>query len=68
MNELRTPMHPLNIRNIDLYDSVVMNEDCSGEDSHKSFLLSELFGAQKVDFWLSNIVGIYLPLCLTSQY
>ena len=38
-------MHPLNIRNIDLNDSVIINEDRTGEDYRKSFLLSELFGA-----------------------
>ena len=34
LNELRTPMQPLNIQNIDLNDSVVMNEDCTQEDYH----------------------------------
>ena len=34
LNELRTPMQPLNIRNIDLNDSVVMNEDRTQEDYH----------------------------------
>ena len=32
MNELRTPMQPLNIQNIDLKESVVINEDRTGED------------------------------------
>ena len=34
MNELRTPMQPLNIQNIDLKESVVINEDRTGEDYH----------------------------------
>ena len=34
LNELRTPMQPLNIQNIDLNDSVVMNEDRTQEDYH----------------------------------
>ena len=34
-NELRTPMQPLSIQNIDLNDSVVINEDRTGEDYHK---------------------------------
>ena len=34
LNELRTPMQPLSIRNIDLNDSVVINEDRTGEDYH----------------------------------
>ena len=34
MNEVRTPMRPLNIQNIDLYDLVVINEDRRGEDYH----------------------------------
>ena len=33
-NELRTPMKTLNIQNIDLNDSVVINEDRTGEDFH----------------------------------
>ena len=33
-DELRTPMQPLNIQNIDLDDSVVINEDRTGEDYH----------------------------------
>ena len=35
MNELRTPMQSLNNKNIDLNDSVVKNEDRTGEDYHK---------------------------------
>ena len=34
LNELRTPMQPLSIQNIDLNDSVVMNEDRTREDYH----------------------------------
>ena len=34
LNELRTPMQPLSIQNIDLNDSVVINEDRTGEDYH----------------------------------
>ena len=34
MNELRTPIQPLSIQNIDLNDSVVINEDRTGEDYH----------------------------------
>ena len=37
MNELRTPMQPLSMRNIDLNDSVVINEDRTGEDYHTWF-------------------------------
>ena len=33
-DELRTPMQPLNIQNIDLNVSVVINEFCTGEDYH----------------------------------
>ena len=33
-DELSTPMQPLNTQNIDLYDSVVINEDRTGEDYH----------------------------------
>ena len=32
LNELRTPIQPLSIKNIDLNDSVVLNEDRTGED------------------------------------
>ena len=35
LNELRTPMQPLNMQNINLYDSVVINEDHTGEDYHR---------------------------------
>ena len=34
LNELRTPMQPLSIQTIDLNDSVVINEDRTGEDYH----------------------------------
>ena len=34
LNELRTPMQPLSIQNIDLNDSVVINEDRKQEDYH----------------------------------
>ena len=34
MNELRTPMQPFNIQNIDSNDSVVIHEDRTGEDYH----------------------------------
>ena len=34
MNELRTPMQPLGMQNIDLNDSVVINEDRTVEDYH----------------------------------
>ena len=34
LNELRTPMQPLSIQNIDLNDSEVMNEDRTREDYH----------------------------------
>ena len=34
LNELRTPIQPLSIQNIDLNDSVVINEDRTGEDYH----------------------------------
>ena len=34
LNELRTPMQPLSIQNIDLNDSVVINEDRTQEDYH----------------------------------
>ena len=34
LNELRTPVQPLSIQNIDLNDSVVINEDRTGEDYH----------------------------------
>ena len=37
MNELRTPMQPLNIQNIDLNDSVVINENRTGEDYHNIY-------------------------------
>ena len=33
-NELRKPMQPLNIQNIDLNESVIINEDRTGEDYH----------------------------------
>ena len=33
-NELRTPIQPLSTQNIDLNDSVVINEDRTGEDYH----------------------------------
>ena len=35
MNELRTPMQSLNIQNNNLNDSVVINEDLTGEDYHR---------------------------------
>ena len=34
LNELRTPIQPVSIQNIDLNDSVVINEDRTGEDYH----------------------------------
>ena len=34
LNELRTPIEPLSIQNIDLNNSVVINEDRTGEDYH----------------------------------
>ena len=34
MNELRTPIHSLDVRNIDLNESVVINGDRTGEDYH----------------------------------
>ena len=34
LNELRTPMQPLSIQNIDLNDSLVINEDLTTEDYH----------------------------------
>ena len=37
MKELRTPMQPLGMQNIDLNDSVVINEDRTGEDYHRSY-------------------------------
>ena len=36
-DELKTLMRPLNIQNIDLNDSVVINEDCTGEDYHTNY-------------------------------
>ena len=45
MNELRMPMQPLNIQNIDLNDSVVINEDRAGEDYHTLYFCEhEFFG------------------------
>ena len=43
LNELRTPIQPLNIQNIDLTDSVVINEDLTGEDYHTSLTQSISF-------------------------
>ena len=34
LNELRTPIQHLSIHNIDLNESVVINEDCTGEEYH----------------------------------
>ena len=34
LNELRTPIQPLSMQNIDLNDSVVINEDRTQEDNH----------------------------------
>ena len=34
LSELRTPMQPLSIQNIDLNHSVVINKDRTGEDYH----------------------------------
>ena len=34
MKELRTPIQPMSMQNINLYDSVVINEDRTGEDYH----------------------------------
>ena len=34
LNELRTPVQPLSMQNIELNDSVVINEDRTGEDYH----------------------------------
>ena len=39
MNELKTPMQPLNIQNIDLNDSVIKNENSTGEDYHSGQLI-----------------------------
>ena len=36
LNELGTPIQPLSMQNIDLNDSVVINEDRTGEDYHTS--------------------------------
>ena len=35
MNELRTPIQPLSMQNINLKDYVVINEDRTGEDYRK---------------------------------
>ena len=40
LNELRTPMQPLSMQNIDLNDSVVTNEDRTGDDFHIIIYLS----------------------------
>ena len=42
LNELRTPMQPLSIQNIDLNDSVVINEDRTGEDYHRRYSRSPI--------------------------
>ena len=34
MNELRTPIQPLSMQNIDINDFVVKNQDHTGEDYH----------------------------------
>ena len=43
MNELRTPIQPLSIQNIDLNDSVVINEDRTQEDYHSTIEILQLF-------------------------
>ena len=43
VKELRTPMQPLNIQNIDLNDSVVINEDRIGEDYHTPYFCKHDF-------------------------
>ena len=40
LNELRTPIQPVSIQNIDLNDSVVINEDRTGEDYHIWYIRS----------------------------
>ena len=44
LNELRTPIQPLSMQNIDLNDSVVINEDRTGEDYHICYA-GNLFGS-----------------------
>ena len=48
LNKLRTPMQPLSIQNIDLNDSVVINEDRTGEDYHKCISVRYLFWTSEV--------------------
>ena len=55
LNELRTPMQPLSIQNIDLNDSVVINEDRTQEDYHKykTVATEYVFFLQNVRFRIS---------------
>ena len=52
-NELRTPIQPLSIQNIDLNDSVVINEDRTGEDYHTG-VCKQLFVLQYVAVFNCN--------------
>ena len=40
LNELRTPIQPLNMQNINLNDSVAINEDRTGEDYHSIYFFT----------------------------
>ena len=44
LNELRKPIQPLSIQNVDLNDSVVINEDRTGEDYHRRILEKYISG------------------------
>ena len=46
LNELRTPIQNLSMQNIDLNDSVVINEDRTGEDYHNVLTEIEMTGSE----------------------
>ena len=53
LNELRTPVQPLSIQNIDLNESVVINEDRTQEDYHTQhhlFFTYKILGILKIGF------------------
>ena len=47
MNELRTPIQPMSMQNIDINDSVVINEDRTGEDYHSKNFIRKIHFLQK---------------------
>ena len=57
-DELRTPMQPSNIQNIDLNDSVVINEDRTGEDYHSCQQLLLWFSKSHTETFMQKSIPV----------